>query len=323
VEALPGLVGRLAGKGCLKVDTSIRFIDLHTEGEPTRVVIGGGPGLGSGSLKERARRFALEADHYRTSAILEPRGSDAVVGALLCDPVDTSCATGVIFFNNQGCLGMCGHGAIGVAVALAYLGRIGLGTHRIETPVGVVEIDLRDPNEVSVENVPSYLYHDNIKVNVEGLGAVQGKIAWGGNWFFLVNEAPVPLKLENVRALDSSAGNIMKALREQGITGEDGAEIDHVEFFGPPESPDAHSRNFVYCPGGAYDRSPCGTGTSAKLACLAAEGKLSPGEEWIQESIIGSRFVGSYRQGESNRIIPAIRGRAFVCSEGTLIPVTT
>jgi 4-hydroxyproline epimerase len=297
----------------------MRYIDSHTEGEPTRVLLEGGPDLGVGSLAERAKRFAKEADACRTSVILEPRGSDAVVGAFLCKPVDTSCATGVIFFNNRGYLGMCGHGAMGVAVTLAYLGRIDIGTHRIETPVGVVDVNLLNPNEVALENVPSYQYRAGVQVEVEGMGRVTGSIAWGGNWFFLLDHAPAPLRLENARPLTVAAENVMKALREQGITGEDGSEIDHIEFFGPPESGHAHSRNFVLCPGGAYDRSPCGTGTSAKLACLAVAGALRPGAEWVQESLIGSRFIASYQPLEAGRILPTIRGRAFVCGEGTLI----
>ena len=297
----------------------MRFIDSHTEGEPTRVIIDGGPDLGSGTLTERRNRFRETADQFRQCAINEPRGWDAVVGALLCEPTDTSCAAGVIFFNNTGYLNMCGHGAIGVAVTLHYLGRIGLGVQRLETPVGIVEVNLLSPNEVSIENVPSYRHRSKVSVDVEQLGIVTGDIAWGGNWFFLVEESPAPLTLDNLRSLSDAARLVRNALERDGITGADGQEIDHIEFFGPAQSPDAHSRNFVYCPGGAYDRSPCGTGTSAKLACLAADGKLAAGENWIQESIIGSRFTGSYRSASDETIIPTITGTAYVCSEGTLI----
>ena len=297
----------------------MRFIDSHTEGEPTRVIIDGGPVLGSGTLADRRNRFRETADLFRQCAINEPRGWDAVVGALLCDPHDASCAAGVIFFNNTGYLNMCGHGAIGVAVTLHYLGRIGLGVQRLETPVGIVEVKLLSPNEVSIENVPSYRHRSRVSVDVDQLGTVTGDIAWGGNWFFLVEESPAPLTMNNLRSLSDAAGLVRNALEREGITGADGQEIDHIEFFGPAQSPDAHSRNFVYCPGGAYDRSPCGTGTSAKLACLAADGKLAAGENWIQESIIGSRFTGSYRPASDGTIIPRITGNAYVCSEGTLI----
>lgn len=300
-------------------DHSTRVIDSHTEGEPTRVVIEGGPDLGKGPLRDRVRRFRETADAFRRTVILEPRGSDALVGALLCEPEDRSCAAGVIFFNNAGYLGMCGHGTIGVAVTLAYLGRIGLGTHRLETPVGVVEVKLLDPNQVAIENVPSYRYRTKVSLDVETLGTVTGDVAWGGNWFFLVESAPCPLTYANIRRLTDAADAVRKELRRQGITGAQDQEIDHIEFFGPPHSPEAHSRNFVYCPGGAYDRSPCGTGTSAKLASLAAARKLRPGETWVQESIIGSRFTATYREASDGRVIPTIIGRAYICGQADLI----
>jgi len=244
----------------------IRYIDSHTEGEPTRVIVEGGPELGSGSLMERRRRFAAQFDDFRTAVILEPRGSDALVGALPCEPVDPSCAAGVIFFNNRSYLNMCGHGMIGLVVTLAHMGKLATGHHRIETPVGVVEVELLHSNGAAVENVPSYRYRESVEVDVPGMGRVVGDIAWGGNWFFLVNGSPHPLELAYAAELTLAAKKVKQALREQGITGEDGAEVDHVEFFGPAVSDEAQGRNFVCCPGGAYDRSPCGTGTSAKLA---------------------------------------------------------
>jgi 4-hydroxyproline epimerase len=307
----------------------MQFIDSHTEGEPTRVIIEGGPDLGSGTLIERVERFRDTADAFRRCVIHEPRGWDAIVGALLCEPTDSSCAAGVIFFNNAGVLGMCGHGSIGVAVTLHYLGRIGLGVNRLETPVGIVEVNLLSANEVAIENVPSFRYRARVPVDVAGVGTVTGDIAWGGNWFFLANGSPAALTIEKTRELSDAAQRVRETLTAQGITGAEGAEIDHIEFFGPAMSPDADSRNFVYCPGGAYDRSPCGTGSSAKLACLAADGKLEPGQSWIQESVIGSRFLGSYRlaeavpsestQTDNPIVIPTITGRAYVCSEGRLI----
>jgi 4-hydroxyproline epimerase len=300
-------------------DSFARVIDSHTAGEPTRVIVSGGPELGFGPLRERVRRFRETADSFRRAVILEPRGSEALVGALLCEPEDSSCTAGVIFFNNAGYLGMCGHGMIGVAVTLAYLGKIGLGTHRVETPVGVVEVKLIDPNQVAIENVPSFRHRTKVRLEVETLGTVVGDVAWGGNWFFLVEPSPFPLTGNNIRQLTTAAEQVRKVLRQRGITGAQGEEIDHIEFFGPPQSPDAHSRNFVHCPGGAYDRSPCGTGTSAKLACLAADGKLRPGERWVQESIIGSRFTATYREASEGRVIPTIIGHAYVCGETVLI----
>ena len=297
----------------------MRVIDSHTEGEPTRVVVDGGPDLGHGSMAERLERLRDRHDDLRRTLILEPRGSDALVGALLCEPTRADCVAGVLFFNNTGYLGMCGHGSIGVAVTLAWLGRIEHGVARLETPVGVVSVQLVDDNTVTVENVPSYRHCKDVTVDVPGVGRVTGDIAWGGNWFFLVGNAPCPLDLEHERELTSAALAVQTALREQGITGQDGGEIDHIEFFGEPRSRTAHSRNFVLCPGGAYDRSPCGTGTSAKLACLAEDGLLGPGENWVQESVIGSRFSARYARREDGTIIPSITGRAFICAETTLV----
>ena len=297
----------------------MRIIDSHTEGEPTRVIVEGGPDLGRGSMADRLDRFATDFDDVRRAVILEPRGSDALVGALLVEPDADDCAAGVIYFNNRGYLGMCGHGTIGVAVTLAYLGRIGPGASKLETPVGVVSVDVVDDNTVTVENVTSYRYKKDIAVDVPGLGGVTGDIAWGGNWFFLVRDAPCPLDLAHERELTGAALAIQAALWDQGITGRDGGEIDHVEFFGEPRDASANSRNFVLCPGGAYDRSPCGTGTSAKLACLADDGLLAPGTDWVQESVIGSRFTARYRLDDDGRLIPSITGRAFICAEGSLV----
>ena len=297
----------------------MRVIDSHTEGEPTRVIVEGGPDLGNGRLRERIERFASDFDHVRRHIILEPRGSDALVGALLCEPTRDDCAAGVLFFNNRGYLNMCGHGSIGVAVTLAHLGRIGRGVVKFETTVGVVAVELIDDNTVTVENVPSYRHAQAVTVDVPDVGNVTGDIAWGGNWFFLVKDAPCPLDLEHERELTGTALRIQSALRDQGITGADGGEIDHIEFFAATGDDAADSRNFVLCPGGAYDRSPCGTGTSAKLACLAADGLLQPGEEWVQESVIGSRFRARYRLADDGAVIPSITGRAFICAETTLV----
>ena len=298
----------------------MRVIDSHTEGEPTRLVITGGPDLGNGPITERCKIFATSFDHFRTATISEPRGFDAMVGALLCDPVDSSSVAGLIFFNNAGYLGMCGHGAIGAAISLHHLGRIGFGPHRFETPVGTVTVDLIDARTARIENVESFRLAEHVDFEVPGYGFVKGEIAWGGNWFFLTPDAPCALKVENIETLTRAAKAIKQTLSAKSITGSEGAPIDHIEFSEMQNGGIARARNFILCPGGAYDRSPCGTGTSAKLACLAASGNLKPGEEWIQQSIIGSKFSASYRPGSSpNRIIPSIIGRAFVCSEATLI----
>jgi len=294
----------------------IPVIDSHTGGEPTRVVTGGVPDLGGGSVAERCAVFRGEHDGFRSAVVCEPRGSDALVGALLVEPSDPSCVAGAIFFNNAGVLGMCGHGTIGLVATLAHLGRIGAGEHRIETAVGVVTAALHDDGSVSVINVPSRRTAKNVTVAIDTGNTVAGDVAWGGNWFFLVEQHGFRLEPANTAALADFTGQIRRALNVQGFP-----EVDHIELFGPPHGAGANSRNFVLCPGGAYDRSPCGTGTSAKLACLAADGKLAEGERWVQESIIGSRFTGSFRWQDRREgwVLPTITGTAFIMAESTLV----
>ena len=296
----------------------IQVIDSHTGGEPTRVVIKGGPDLGTNNLTERLDSFRTHFDEYRRAILCEPRGSDVLVGAILCKPVDPSCIAGVIFFNNVGYLGMCGHGTIGLAVTLGHLGMITKGNHDLETPIGKINFTFDGLNTVSLENVPSYRLKKNVSLNVEGVGMISGDVAWGGNWFFLVSDHHETLTHSNTSRLTHVAQRIQSALRQQGITGTNNAEIDHIELFGPPLNPNNQSRNFVLCPGGAYDRSPCGTGTSAKIACLASDGKLQPGEVWRQESILGSVFEASFRL-QGDLILPRISGKAFITAETTIL----
>lgn len=299
----------------------IRVIDSHTGGEPTRVVVDGGPDLGGGSLAGRRERFRKDHDRFRSAVVNEPRGSDVLVGALLCEPSDPRCAAGAIFFNNVGYLGMCGHGTIGLLVTLAHLGRITAGEHLIETPVGIVSAELAGDGRVSVTNVPSHRFAANVPVDVPGHGRVHGDIAWGGNWFFLVRERLLPISTANLEALTDLTWRIRQSLENAAIRGADGAEIDHIELFEPSPVAGLDSRNFVLCPGKAYDRSPCGTGTSAKLACLHADGKLRPGAIWKQESVIGSVFEGSYAIDPAGDgwIVPRIAGTAHVTAEATLL----
>jgi 4-hydroxyproline epimerase len=296
----------------------VRVIDSHTGGEPTRLVVSGGPDLGAGSLADRLECFRSQHDPFRSAVVNEPRGSDVIIGALLCDPIDPASATGVIFFNNVGYLGMCGHGTIGLVATLAYLNRIGPGEHKIETPVGTVSAVLHEDGQVTVNNVASYRSQANVAVDVPGYGPVHGDIAWGGNWFFLVRNPSMDLALQNIDQLTTFTWAIRQALRDQGITGDDGKEIDHVELFGPSQLPGVDSRNFVLCPGKAYDRSPCGTGTSAKLACLYADGKIREGQIWKQESIVGSVFEGTVKVRDG-KVYPSIKGAAFVNAEAELV----
>jgi len=293
----------------------IQVVDSHTVGEPTRVVISGGPDLGTGPLSERVQRLSSQFDRFRSAVVNEPRGSDVLVGALLVAPHAPDCNFGVIFFNTVGPLGMCGHGTIGLMVTLAHLGRVRPGTHRIDTPVGTVSATLHPDGQVSVANVPSYRQQASVSVEVPGIGVVLGDVAWGGNWFFLVGSPVWELSIQNVETLIDVSWRIRQAVNAQGFP-----EVDHVELFGPPGC-GGHSRNFVLCPGKAYDRSPCGTGTSAKLACLAADEKLAPGRVWIQEGILGSSFQGEYQWEDRARghVLPVVTGTAHVTAEATLL----
>lgn len=298
----------------------LHVIDSHTAGEPTRVVVEGGPDLGEGTVAEKRERLARDHDWVRTTCVNEPRGYDAMVGAILCAPSEPGCVTGVIFFNNVGLLQGCVHGTMGVAVTLAHLGRITGGEHRIETPVGVVEVELHEQGRVSVENVPSYRHAGEVSVEVPGWGVVKGEVAWGGNWFFLIREQGPEVESGNIESLTDFTWEVRKSLARNGITGKDGGEIDHIEVFGPPGDPAvADSRNFVLCPGREYDRSPCGTGTSAKLACLHAEGQLAEGQIWRQASILDTVFDGSVRLLDNGMVIPRISGSAWVNGESALI----
>ena len=294
----------------------IKAIDSHTGGEPTRVVVSGFPDLGNGPIGERLHTFQRDHDELRAAIVREPRGHDAIVGALLCEPVNTENAAGVIFFNNVGYLGMCGHGTIGVVRTLEHMGRITAGTHRIETPVGIVTAELEPNGYVSITNVPSYRFAKDVAVEVDRIGIVRGDVAWGGNWFFLIGDHPLQLDLRNLSQLTDYSARVRTALTANNITGVDGAEIDHIELFSP--TPNGDSRNFVLCPGIEYDRSPCGTGTSAKLACLYADGKIAEGQVWRLESISGTVFEGQVRLN-GDEIIPVIRGSAYVTAELDLI----
>lgn len=313
---------------------NFKIIDSHTGGEPTRMVYDGFPYLVGDTIQDKLQCFKQNFDHLRQSIILEPRGNDVLVGALLLPATNPKATAGVIFFNNTGYLGMCGHGTIGVIISLAYQQKITAGVHWLETPVGLVKATLHDDGSCSVQNVPSYRYKKHVEVQVPELGLIRGDIAWGGNWFFLVSEHGQDIQASNVKQLTQVTMQIKRALIAANITGENGGEIDHIELFADSDDTQADSKNFVLCPGGAYDRSPCGTGTSAKLACLAADNRLAPDELWQQQGVVGSVFTGSYQYASQlntpldnpagtaypkHTIIPTICGHAYVCAETTLI----
>ena len=327
----------------------IPFLDSHTGGEPTRLIETLPFDLGAGSVADKLSRLKKDHDDFRTTVLNEPRGSDVLVGALLVPPNDPTCQFGVIYFNNVGYLGMCGHGTIGLIASLAYLGKVQPGVIRIETPVGVVEATLHPvslrgandserrsnplveqeiasgeehrprndiyPNRVSVKNIPAYRHLTHVPVMVDGK-TIHGDVAWGGNWFFLCHDHGLDVNMPNLEALTDFSWRIREQFTANGITGANGADVDHVELFA--STPEADSKSFVLCPGKAYDRSPCGTGTSAKLACLYADGKIVEGQTWKQQSVVGSIFEGSV-QVEGKNIIPTITGEAWVMSEGTIL----
>lgn len=294
----------------------IPYLDSHTGGEPTRLITSLPFDLGTGSVADKLSTLKKNHDDLRRTVLLEPRGSDVLVGAYLIPPADPTCQFGVIYFNNVGYLGMCGHGTIGLVVTLAHLGRIKPGDHRIETPVGIVTATLHPNGEVTVANVPSWRARKDFTVEVAGIGQVAGDVAWGGNWFYLVEKHGQELARAHVERLTDFCWRVRQAVNAQGYP-----EVDHVELFGPSAAAGANARNFVQCPGKAYDRSPCGTGTSAKLACLAADGKLAEGAPWVQESIIGSTFTGKYRwlDRAAGKVLPIITGMAFVNAQATLL----
>ena len=305
--------------GDMSISGPVHVVDSHTEGEPTRVVIAGGPDLGTGPLRERLDLFRARFDDFRSGVVCEPRGSEVVVGALLVPPVDPSSTAAVIFFNDVGYLGMCGHGTIGVVTTLGHLGRIRPGLHAIETPVGTVTACLHDDGSVTVSNVPSYRYRTGVPLSIPGLGDFVGDIAWGGNWFYLIGDHGFALVPQNRAQLIAAAVTIRNELRAQGITGANGDEIDHIEFFSGPAEATNSARNFVLCPGASFDRSPCGTGTSAKMACLFADGELRERQVWRQEGILGTVFEGQVLERADGGVDPEIRGRAWITGESKLL----
>jgi 4-hydroxyproline epimerase len=296
----------------------VRVVDSHTGGEPTRIIVAGGPRLLSATMTLRLEEFRRQHDYLRRALVNEPRGSEVIVGALLCEPVNPGSTAGIIYFNNVGYLGMCVHGTIGLIVTLAFLGKIGLGEHKIDTPVGTVKAALLERGEVTVANVPSRRTAARVAVHVPGYGTVRGDIAWAGNWFFLIGEHSFELTNGNIDELTQFTWAVRQALEKNNVRGTDGREIDHIELFSSSAVPGVDSKNFVLCPGKVYDRSPCGTGTGAKLACLYADGKLAPGGVWRQESIVGSIFEGQVRI-EDGQVIPIVKGSAFITSEADFV----
>jgi 4-hydroxyproline epimerase len=298
------------------VPASVRVVDSHTEGEPTRVIVDGWPQPAGDTMEARRDDLRQNHDQLRRAVVCEPRGHAAIVGALLTPPVRADSLAGIVFFNNETYLGMCGHGLIGVVRTMEHLGRLRPGRVQFDTPVGTVSAELNEDRSVTIENIPSRAHALDVAVQVPGVGEVTGDVAYSGNWFFLTH-GNEPLEMSNINRLMHVTQAIQDAINEQRVAG--GVPIDHIEMSGPATRPDADAKNFVLCSGGEYDRSPCGTGTSAVMAALHARGKLAFEQEWRQESIIGSRFVGWLTEGPSGELVPHIRGSAFVTGEATLL----
>jgi 4-hydroxyproline epimerase len=288
----------------------LSFVDSHTGGEPTRLVTNGLPDFGGGTVAEQAAVFARDFDHYRRAIVNEPRGNDVLVGAIIVAPSAPDANLGVIFFNNVGLLGMCGHGTIGVVASLPDLP----DTVVIETPVGIVSASRNADKSVAITNVRSYLISESIQLDVPVIGTVSGAVAYGGNTFLLITDHPWSkgIHMCDVRDMTLYCEAVLTAARQVEPA------VDHIELFAAPVEPANDSRNFVLCPGGQYDRSPCGTGTSAKLAWLHALGKLKDGEIYRQESVTGSVFKGQVVSHPDGGVTPTITGTAFVTARGEL-----
>jgi 4-hydroxyproline epimerase len=308
----------------LRVVHRIRYVDSHTEGEPTRVIVGGAPALQGATVAQKARSLAGRFQGIWSALVNEPRGSDIVVGAVLVPPDHPHSLAGVIFLNNTGVLGMCGHGTIGVVRTLAHMARLEPGELQLDTPVGTVTAVLTAHASgvapaVHVHNVRSFVERTDLALTLPDGRTVHGDVAWGGNGFFLCSDHGVPVDMEHLDQLRHVSLQIRHALNQAGVTSVAGHPLDHVELLAPARHSGNHSRNYVLCPGGAYDRSPCGTGTSAKLACLAAKGELDPGEHWHQESVTGSVFHAWYQPAPEGGVLPVIQGRAWITAEGELL----
>ncbi|MFM8735826.1 MAG: proline racemase family protein [Pirellulales bacterium] len=299
----------------------LRVVDSHTIGEPTRVVVDealvAGLDLGAGSVRDRRDRFRERHDHVRRALVGDPRGVTAMVGVILVPPADPACRYGAFYINRVGYLDMCGHATIGLAVTLGALGAIEPGSFRLETPAGVVAMTWHGGNEASFECVPPRRIAKGLSLSCDDGSRVTGDVATSGLWFFLCRDHGLPVEPAAIPALTARAWSIRRALEARGIAGDGGEVIDHVVLLGPPREPGNDGRAFVLCPDGAFDRSPCGTGTSALVGCLLDDGVLAEGATWRQESVLGGVYAASVRCAGSI-VVPTVRGRAWLTAESTL-----
>lgn len=322
----------------LQFSHSIQAIDSHTAGEPTRVVTGGLPAIRGATMADKRAGLQRAHDHLRRALVLEPRGHDAIVLAYLLSPCRAGADLGVVFANDAGYLGMCGHGAIGVATVAVATGMVAaqepVTELVLDTPAGAVAcrvaVDGGRPTSVTITNVPSFLFRQRVVVPVHGFGKVAADVAYGGNWFAFVEADQLGLMVEknHLPVLMQAATAIREALVREGVRGrhpdrDDDEIIDHVKLFAPLDGPTPGARALTLCPGAAYDRSPCGTGTSAKLAVLHAKGELATGEWFRSQSVLGTEFrarvVSTTDVGGNPAVVPEIEGSAWITGFATFV----
>lgn len=322
----------------LQFSQVIQAVDSHTAAEPTRVITGGLPMIRGATMADKRDELKRLHDPIRRSLVLEPRGHDAIILAYLLPPTHDDADLGVVFANDAGYLGMCGHGAIGLATTAVAMGLVAavepVTEITLDTPVGLIKcrvaVEGGRPKSVTITNVPSFLYRQRVVVDVHGFGKVAADIAYGGNWFAFVEADQLGLMVEKAHlpVLMQAAIAIREALVRDGVRGvhpDSGEEevIDHVKLFVPLDGEHHGARALTLCPGTAYDRSPCGTGTSAKLAVLHAKGELKTGEQFDSESVLGTRFaarvVAETTVGEFPAIVPEITGSAWITSFATFV----
>ncbi|MGO4268824.1 proline racemase family protein [Paenibacillus sp. TAF58] len=304
-------------------------IDTHTGGNPTRTVISGVPKLVGSTMSEKMLHMKTEYDWIRKILMYEPRGHGIMSGAILVEPCHPEADIGVIYIETGGYLPMCGHDTIGVCMALVETGMIPVTEPttnlKIDTPAGLVEAELAVQNgkvqKVAFQNVPSFLYK-HVKVEVEGLGGVYCDIAYGGNFYAITDARVLGLELtpSNADIIVKMAVNLRKSINQSVNVVHPEAPyirgLTHIEFYTDPTHPDAHVKNTVIVPPGGIDRSPCGTGTSAKLAVMFAKGEIRMNEEFVHESIVGSLFrasvVGTTQVGSFPAVVTRIEGSAWI-----------
>lgn len=310
-------------------------IDGHTCGNPVRVVAGGGPNLQGASMLEKRAHFLAEYDWIRHGLMFEPRGHDMMSGSILYPPTRPDCDVAILFIETSGCLPMCGHGTIGTVTTAIERGLVTPkvpGVLRLDTPAGLVVAEYRQEGqfveEVKLTNVPAFLHSEGLTAHVEGLGEVSVDVAYGGNFYAIVDPQPAFRDMA-----DHSAGDLLRwspilrqALNQkytfQHPEKPEISGLSHILWTGKPTRPEATARNAVFYGDKAIDRSPCGTGTSARMAQWAAKGRLAEGDSFVHESIIGSMFKGRV-EGTATvagkpAIIPSIAGWARVTGYNTI-----